>query len=101
VRVEEILRENEALPREQRRSVLEAVRRLVEPEIPASFKKRMERIKRGERIELDDVLQELDEACALSSGTPCGTWTSAPTRFTVLDTENMTFSFIPFMKLEK
>ena len=51
-----------ALPSEQRWSVLEAVRRLVEPEIPASFKEGMEQIKRGEGIELDDALRELDEA---------------------------------------
>ena len=60
--VKEILREIEALPNEQRRSVLEGVHRLVEPEIPASFKEGMEQIKRGEGIELDDALRELDEA---------------------------------------
>jgi hypothetical protein len=60
--VKDILREIEALPSEQRWSVLEGVRRLVEPEIPASFKEGMEQIKRGEGIELDDALQELDEA---------------------------------------
>ena len=62
MRVKEILREIEALPSEQRWSVLEAVRRLVEPEIPASFKQGMEQIKRGEGIDLDDALRELDEA---------------------------------------
>ena len=46
MRAEEILRENEALPREQRWSVLEAIRRLVEPEIPASFKEGMEQTER-------------------------------------------------------
>ena len=60
--VKEILREIEALPREQRWSVLEGIRRLVEPEVPASFKEGMERIKRGEGIDLDDALRELDEA---------------------------------------
>ena len=59
--VKDILREIEALPNEQRRNVLEAVRRLVEPEIPASFKEGMEQIKRGEVIDLDDALRELDE----------------------------------------
>ena len=37
--VKDILREIEALPSEQRLSLLEGLRRLVEPEIPASFKK--------------------------------------------------------------
>ena len=60
--VKEILREIEALPREQRWSVLEGIRRLVEPEVPASFKEGMEQIKRGEGIDLDDALRELDEA---------------------------------------
>jgi hypothetical protein len=60
--VKEILREIEALPSEQRWSVLEGVRRLVESEIPASFREGMEEIKRGEGIELDDALRELDEA---------------------------------------
>jgi hypothetical protein len=60
--VKEILREIEALPSEQRWIVLEGLRRLVEPEIPASFKEGMEQIKRGEGIELDDALRELDEA---------------------------------------
>ena len=60
--VKDILRELEALPSEQRLSVLEGLRRLVEPEIPASFREGMEQIKRGEGIELDDALRELDEA---------------------------------------
>jgi hypothetical protein len=59
--VKEILREIEALPAEKRRNVLEGVRRLVEPEIPASFREGMEQIKRGEGIELDDALRELEE----------------------------------------
>jgi hypothetical protein len=58
--VKEILREIEALPSEQRWSVLEGVRRLVEPEIPASFREGMEEIKRGEGIDLDDALRELE-----------------------------------------
>jgi hypothetical protein len=60
--VKDILREIEALPSEERWNVLEGVRRLVEPEIPASFREGMEQIKRGEGIELDDALRELDEA---------------------------------------
>ena len=60
--VKEILREIEALPSEQRWTVLEGIRRLVEPEIPASFKEGMEQVKRGEGIDLDEALRELDEA---------------------------------------
>ena len=50
------------LPSERRWSVPEGVRRLVEPEVPASFKEGMEQIKLGEGIELNDALLELDEA---------------------------------------
>jgi hypothetical protein len=60
--VKEILREIEALPSKERWSVLEGVRRLVEPEIPESFREGMEQIKRGEGIERDDALRELDQA---------------------------------------
>ncbi len=60
--MKEILREIEALPSAERRDVLEGVRRLVEPEIPAPFREGMEQIKRGEGTELDDALRELDEA---------------------------------------
>ena len=60
--VKEILREIESLPSEERWKVLEGIRRLVEPEVPASFKEGMEQIKRGEVIDLDEALQELDEA---------------------------------------
>jgi hypothetical protein len=60
VSVKDILREIEALPSEERWTVLEGVRRLVEPEIPASFREGMEQIKRGEGIDLDDALRELD-----------------------------------------
>jgi hypothetical protein len=60
--VKEILREIEGLPKDERWKVLEGVRRLLEPEIPESFKEGMEQIKRGEGINLDDALQELDEA---------------------------------------
>jgi hypothetical protein len=41
---------------------MEAIRRLVKPEIPASSKEGVEQIKRGEGIEFDDTLRELDEA---------------------------------------
>src|ERR1039458_9982630 len=89
--VKGILREIEAIPSEQRWGVLEGIRRPVEPDILASFKG-MEQIKRGEGIEIDDALRELDEPRVMLRGTRCGAWMSAPTRFTVLDTENMTIS---------
>ena len=59
--VQEILREIESLPSEERWQVLEQLRRLVEPEIPESFREGMAQIKRGEVTDLDDALQELDQ----------------------------------------
>jgi len=58
--VTEILHQIDNLPSEQRWQVLEHVRHLVEPEIPESFKQAMEEIKRGEVIDLDEALKELD-----------------------------------------
>jgi hypothetical protein len=60
--VKEIMREIESLPSDERWKVLEGVRRLLEPEIPESFREGMAQIKRGDVIDLDDALQELDEA---------------------------------------
>jgi len=45
---------------EQRREILEHTRRLLEAEIPESFKGAMAEIERGETIELDEALTELD-----------------------------------------
>ncbi len=59
--VTEIIREIESLPSEERWKVLEHVRQLVEPEVPESFRQGMAEIKRGESINLDDALKELDE----------------------------------------
>jgi len=58
--VAEILHEIDFLPAEERWKVLEHTRHLVEPEIPESFKQAMAEIERGETIELDEALQELD-----------------------------------------
>ena len=58
--VAEILHEIETLPAEERWEVLEHTRQLLEPEIPESFKQAMDEIKRGDVIELDDALQELE-----------------------------------------
>ena len=58
--VSEILDEIKSLPPEQRWQILERTRELLGPEIPESFKKAMGEIARGEVIELDEALQELD-----------------------------------------
>jgi hypothetical protein len=58
--VSEILDKIKSLPAEQRWQVLERTREMLGPEIPPSFKQAMEEIARGEVIELDEALQELD-----------------------------------------
>ena len=56
--VTQILREIEALPGEDRRKVLEHVLRLVEPEIPESFREEMEDIRDGRVVDMDKALFE-------------------------------------------
>jgi hypothetical protein len=58
--VSEILSEIELLPPEQRWQVLERTREMLGSEIPESFKQAMDEIARGEVIELDEALRELD-----------------------------------------
>ena len=58
--VTEILHEIDALTLYERWNVLEHARHLVEPQIPESFKEVMAEIERGEVIELDEALKELD-----------------------------------------
>ena len=58
--VSEILNEIKSLPTEQRWEILERTRELLGPEIPESFKQGMREIARGEVVELDDALEELD-----------------------------------------
>jgi hypothetical protein len=60
--VAEILQEIETLPAAERWKVLEHTRHLLEGEIPESFRMRIAEIKRGEVIELDEALKELDPA---------------------------------------
>jgi len=60
--VMEILQGIEALPVEERWKVLEHTRHLIEPEIPESFKTAMKEIQRGEGLDLDEALKELDHA---------------------------------------
>ncbi len=60
--VVEILHEIETLQPEERWKVLEHTRHLVELEIPESFRQAMAEIERGEVIELDESLKELDSS---------------------------------------
>lgn len=60
--VTEILHEIETLPAAQRWEILEHTRALLASEIPDSFSKAMEEIARGEVIDLDEALEELDRA---------------------------------------
>ena len=59
--VKDILREIDVLPAEDKWQVLEHVRHSLEPEIPESFREGMEDIKRGNTIDLDEALKELDQ----------------------------------------
>ena len=58
----EILDEIKSLPPEQRWQVLERTREMLGPAIPESFKQAMGEIVRGEVIELDEALEELDRS---------------------------------------
>jgi hypothetical protein len=58
--VSEILEEIKSLPAKQRWQVLERTRAMLGTEIPESFQQAMGEIARGEVVELDDALQELD-----------------------------------------
>jgi hypothetical protein len=58
--VSKILDEIKSLPAEQRWEILQRTREMLGPEIPEGFKQGMEEIARGEVIELDEVLQDLE-----------------------------------------
>jgi hypothetical protein len=58
--VSEILEEIKSLPTEQRWQVLERTRDMLGSEIPETFKQGMREIARGDVIELDEALQELN-----------------------------------------
>jgi hypothetical protein len=60
--IAEIERAIEELPLEQRWEVLEHTRRLLQAEIPESFRKAMGEIERGEVMELDEALKALEQA---------------------------------------
>ena len=57
----EILEEIKSLPTRQRWEILERTREMLDTEIPESFKQGMREIARGEVIELDDALKELEQ----------------------------------------
>jgi len=59
--VSEILEEIKSLPTQQRWEILERTREMLDTEIPESFKQGMREIARGEVIELDDALKELQK----------------------------------------
>ena len=59
--VSEILREIKSLPSQQRWEILERTRELLDAEIPESFKQGMREVARGEEIELDEALEELEQ----------------------------------------
>jgi hypothetical protein len=58
--VSEIIEEIKSLPAEQRWEILERTREMLGPEIPESFKQGMREIARGEVIELDEALDDLE-----------------------------------------
>lgn len=59
--VPEILEEIKLLPTHQRWEILERTREMLDAEIPESFKQGMHEIARGEVIELDEALNELEQ----------------------------------------
>jgi hypothetical protein len=59
--VSEILEEIKSLPMQQRWEILERTREMLGEEIPESFKQGMREIARGEVIELDEALEELEQ----------------------------------------
>ena len=59
--VSEILQEIKSLPAQQRWEILERTREMLDADIPESFKQGMREIARGEVIELDDALEQLEQ----------------------------------------
>jgi hypothetical protein len=60
--VTEILHEIEALPSEERIRLVEKLVQLTESEVPESFRQGMAEAARGDLLELDDALRDLDKA---------------------------------------
>jgi len=58
--VAELLHEIEALPSEERLRLVEKLVQLTELDIPESLRQSMSQAKRGEFVEMDEALKELD-----------------------------------------
>jgi len=58
--VAEILHQIEALPTEERLELMNKFFELTEADVPESLRQSMAEFERGESIDLDDALQELD-----------------------------------------
>jgi len=58
--VAEILHQIEALPTEERLQLVEKLMQLSEADVPESLRQSMAEAERGELIDMDDALQELD-----------------------------------------
>ena len=58
--VAELLHEIEALPSEERLRLVEKLIQLTEADIPESLRQSMTEAERGEFIEMDEALKELD-----------------------------------------
>jgi hypothetical protein len=59
--VAELLHEIEALPSEERLMLVEKLVQLSEADIPESLRQSMAEAERGELIDLDDALKDLDQ----------------------------------------
>ncbi len=59
--VTDILHEIEALPTEERLRLVEKLVQLTETDVPESLRESMAQAARGEFIEMDEALKELDE----------------------------------------
>lgn len=59
--VAELLHQIEALPQEERLQLVEKLVQLTEADVPESLRQSMAEAARGEFIELDDALTELDK----------------------------------------
>ncbi|MBI5394874.1 MAG: hypothetical protein HZA91_06200 [Verrucomicrobia bacterium] len=57
---QELLHEIEALPKQEQVWLLEKLSALTEAEIPGSFRQGMKEAERGELLDLDESLKELD-----------------------------------------
>lgn len=58
--VAELLHEIEALPSEERLRLVEKLVQLTEADVPESLRQSMAEAERGELIEMDDALRELE-----------------------------------------